>query len=61
MVWSLMMYGAALSVAIAVPILKPYVDKAEPKTPPSLKEVRGTPFIAASSTVLSIPFALQAT
>ena len=40
MVWSLMMYGAALSVAIVVPSVSPYLEKTEAKTPPSLKEVR---------------------
>ena len=39
MVWSLMMYGAALSVAIVVPSVSPYLEKTEPKTPPTLKEV----------------------
>ena len=40
MVWSLMMYGASISIAVVTPSLRPFVDTAEKKTPPSLKEVR---------------------
>ncbi|KAG1667645.1 hypothetical protein FOA52_004672 [Chlamydomonas sp. UWO 241] len=38
MVWSLMMYGTAVSIAVLTPTLKPYFTRVEPKTPPSLKD-----------------------
>ena len=34
------MYGASISIAVVTPSLRPFVDKAEKRTPPSLKEVR---------------------
>lgn len=39
MVWSLMLYGAAVSIAVITPNAKPYFTREEPKTPKPLKEV----------------------
>ena len=54
------MYGASLSIAIVTPSLRPLVDKAERKSPPSLKEVCAD--IHTAHTGISIdfmPFSMQ--
>eukprot|EP00798_Chlamydomonas_sp_ICE-L_P009726 gene9726-7599_t len=39
MVWSLMIYGAAVAAAVAIPSLKSYMGEEKATQPPSLKEV----------------------